>query len=251
MHGRSATRSRAASKSSLSRPVGRVETELRVTDAGALFVVRTDDPGFRDVLPGLAYGAVDDAFARTFPADAPDLERIYRTFERHIEELLEQTAGRRRVRWEDALNELAARLASAGIDWFVIGSAALALRGIGVEPRDVDFVTTDHARVAAALADALIEPPLYDSGRDWIARWFGRAYLGARVEWVAEVYPDYDDWGAPNEIGPTAAKQLERVRWNGRSLAVSPLDIQLAVNEKRGLEDRVDAIRRFVERTPA
>ena len=67
---------------------------------------------------------------------------------------------------------------------------------------------------------------------------------------VAEVYPDYDEWGAPNEIGPSAARRLERVRWNGRSLLLAPLDIQLAVNEKRGLDDRVDAIRRFEQLGP-
>ena len=87
--------------------------------------------------------------------------------------------------------------------------------------------------------------------RDWIAAWFARAFLGARVEWVAEVYPDYDDWGAPNEIGPAAAARLERVRWNRRSLLLSPLDVQLAVNEKRSLDDRVDAIRRFMRHVPA
>jgi hypothetical protein len=111
----------------------------------------------------------------------------------------------------------------------------------------VDFVTSDHSAVAEALADVLVEPPLHDRDRGWIAAWFGRAYLRARVEWVAEVYPDSDD-GAPNEIGPSAASRLECVRWNGRSLLLAPLDVQLAVNEKRGLDDRVAAIRRFERR---
>lgn len=223
----------------------RVETELRVREAGSFFVVRTADPTLRDALPGLAYSASGDEFARRFPADAPQLDRIYRNFEQRIEELLEQTARQRPVPWAHALSELAERLERAGVEWFLSGSAALSARGIDVEPRDIDFVTTDHSAVAEALADSLIEPPLHDRDRRWIAAWFGRAYLGARVEWVAEVYPDYDEWGAPNEIGPSAASRLERVRWNGRSLLLTPLDLQLAVNEKRGLDDRVDAIRRF------
>jgi hypothetical protein len=229
----------------------RVETELRVTEAGALFVIRTADTAFRDVLPGLGYSASGDEFTRSFPAAAPDLERIYRDFEQRIEELLEQMARRRPVPWERALNELAERLERVGVEWFVCGSAALAIRGIDVEPRDVDFVTPDHSAVAEALGDVLIEPLRHDRDRGWIAAWFGRACLGARVEWVAGVYREYDEWGGPNEIGPSAGSRLERVRWNGRSLLLAPLDIQLAVNEKRGLDDRVAAIRRFQAKAPA
>ena len=227
-----------------------VETELRVTEAGSFFVVRTADSALAAVLPGLGYSASHDEFARRFPADAPDLDRIYQNFELRIQGLLEQAARRRPVPWRHALSELAERLERVGVEWFISGSAALAIRGIDIEPRDIDFVTTDHSAVAQALADALIEPPLYDRDRRWIAAWFGRGYLGACVEWVAEVYPDYDEWGAPNEIGPSAARRLERVRWNGRSLLLAPLDIQLAVNEKRGLDDRVDAIRRFEQLGP-
>lgn len=106
----------------------RVETELRVTEAGSFFVVRTADSAFRDVLPRLAYSASGDEFARWFPADAPDLDRIYRNFERRIEELLEQTARQRPVPWGHALSELAERLERAGVEWFVGGSAALAIR---------------------------------------------------------------------------------------------------------------------------
>jgi hypothetical protein len=225
--------------------VREVETELRLTDSGSCFVVRTADPAFKEALTGLAYAGSGDAFTRWFSADAPDLDRIYRNFELEIEELLEQTAGRRPVPWERALHDLADRLEHAGVEWFLSGSSALAVRGLDQAPRDVDFVASDHAAVAEALADALIEPPLYDRDRQWIARWFGRAFLGARVEWLADVYPDIDEWGVPNEIGPSAAAQLERVRWEGESLLLTPLDAQLAVNADRGLTDRVEAIRRF------
>ena len=216
-----------------------------MTEAAALFVVRTDEAAFREVLPGLAYAPSNGEFARRFPADAPQLARIYSNFERTIEQVLEQSANRRPVLWEEALSDLAARLDGSGVEWFLCGSAALAARGIEVAPRDIDFVTTDQERVRKALADALIEPPLYDVDRGWIAAWFGRAYVGARVEWVADVYPDFDAWGAPSEVGPQSAARLERVRWNGRDLLLSPLDVQLAVNEKRGLADRVEAIRLF------
>jgi hypothetical protein len=157
--------------------------------------------------------------------------------------LLEQTAGLRPVPWQDALGDTAKRLDRAGVEWFLVGSATLAARGIPVAPRDLDLVTTDHRGAAAAFADVDIQPPVPDRERRWIAAWFGRAFLGARVEWVAEVYPEVDMWPGPSEIGPAAAARLERVDWNGRRLFVSPLDLQLAICEHRGLHDRVEAIR--------
>jgi predicted nucleotidyltransferase len=226
-----------------------VETELRVTQAGSWFVVRTADHDFRGVLPELAYPLSGDEFARRFAADTPDLDRIYGNFERHIVELLDQTARRRAVPWEQALVELSERLDRSGVAWFLCGSTALAVRGIDVEPRDVDLVTEDHAAVVEALGNALIEPVSRDSERTWVAEWFGRAYLGARVEWIAGVYPEVDEGSSQNEIGPEAASRLERVDWNGRVLLLTPLDLQLAVSAQRGLRGRVEAIQAFSRRS--
>ena len=222
----------------------RVETELRRTASEALFVVKIDEPAFASALSVLAFEVANGEFTRRFPRETPDVERIFARFERHMLELLEQTAGLCQVPWADALGETASRLDAAGAEWFLAGSAALAVRGLDIHPRDIDIVASEHRLVSDALADTLIEPPSYDSGHGWIAAWFGRAFLGARVEWVADVYPEYDESG-PNEIGPVAAARLERVRWNGRDLLLSPLDIQLEVNERRGLSERARAIRRF------
>jgi len=193
--------------------VKRVETELRRTASEALFVVKIDEPAFASALSVLAFEGANGEFTRRFPRETPDVERIFARFERHMLELLEQTAGLCQVPWADALGE------------------------------------TEHRLVSDALADTLIEPPSYDSGHGWIAAWFGRAFLGARVEWVADVYDDVDDRAGPCEFGPAVAARLDHCRWNGRDLRLPPLDAQLAVNERRGLVDRVRAIRRFANET--
>ena len=226
----------------------RVETSLEVASDTATFVVHTDDEAFRAALPGLGYVVRERAFVRSFPAAAPDLDRIHERFDSSIETVLEHAAGLRPAPWQDALEEAAARLEAVAVDWFVVGSAGLAVRGIEVAPRDVDFVTSTHAGFAQALSDALIEPPSHDAERGWIAAWFGRAFLGARVEWVADVYGDHDGLGGPSEFGPAAAGRLERVPWRGRILLVAPLDVQLVVTQARGLTDRVEAIERFIRR---
>jgi hypothetical protein len=225
--------------------VGRIQTELRRDDAGAAFVVRTDEPALQEALQSLAYAEANGEFVLRVRAHASDLEVTYERFERHVEELLEQTARLRPVPWREALDDTAKRLDRAGVEWFLAGSAALAARGIPVDPRDLDLVTTDARRTAAAFADVQIQPPAEDRERRWIAAWFGRAFSGARVEWVAGVYPEVDVWPGPSEIGPAAAARLEPIDWNGRAMFLSPLDLQLAVCEHRELDHRVEAIRAY------
>jgi hypothetical protein len=219
-----------------------LETETRPTEHGVAFVVRTSEPRYVEALEALVFTRADDEFTRVFPRDARDLGAIHHRFAERLQEMLEQATGRVAAPWQEGL---AGRLARTDVSWFVCGSAALAARSISVQPRDVDFVASDHAVVAATLSDALIEPPSRDAGRTWIAEWFGRAWLGARVEWIAGVYPEIDSRSIPNEFGPTAASRLERLGWNGRALLLSPLDLQREVSRQRGLDDRVGAIDRY------
>ena len=112
------------------------------------------------------------------------------------------------VPWTPALRNTARRLNAKQMDWWLTGSMALAVRGVPIEPRDIDLVVAepDVTRAAEAFADVLIEPSV--EAKDWISRWFGRAWLGARVEWVAGVAEEVDQpasmYGALGEAGPPA-----------------------------------------------
>jgi hypothetical protein len=115
--------------------------------------------------------------------------------------MLRQTAAGL-VPWEEALLIFLDRVDR--VDWWLAGSGALAVRGIDISPRDLDVITdaAGAQRLGELLADALVEPVCASEG--WIARWWGRAFLGARVEWVAEVASSVDD-PDPVDFGPTAA----------------------------------------------
>jgi hypothetical protein len=143
------------------------------------------------------------------------------------------------VPWQAAL-ELAVDRA-AGLDWWLTGSAAAAVRGATVDPRDVDLVLSlDSALVfAARFAGDLVEP--LARGGDWIAEVFGRAFAVARVEWIGGFRAELDAEG-PNEFGPATGARLDAVEWRGHRLRVPPLDVQVHVARQRGLEDRVAAL---------
>jgi hypothetical protein len=211
-----------------------VEVERR----GGRFLLGGLEAELHEAAEALGFSREGDVFVRTFPVDAPCLDLAWENFARHIGSMLRQAASGI-APWEDALTALLER--AGGVDWWLTGSGALAVRGVEVAPRDLDVITDPDGawRLGEQLADGLVEPVFAADG--WVARWWGRAFLGARVEWVADVSPSVDD-PYPVDFGPVAAANLERVSWRGHDLLVPPLALQRAVSERRGLTERVAAI---------
>ena len=98
----------------------------------------------------------------------------------------------------EVARRIAAPLDAAHQAWMIGGSAAPALWGAAVEPRDLDLSTTREGVevIAEALGEYLIEPPGRSRWGPGAARWGARAFVGTfkdglRVEW-AEATPDGD-----------------------------------------------------------
>ncbi len=221
-----------------------MKTLCRTKGNETSFILADLDARYHEAARALYYQPVEGGFAKTYPADTPHLERIYRHFERYAAEMVLQMAGEHPAPWDDALAAYLERIEGQAVDWWLAGSAALAVRGIEVAPHDLDLIVdgaTAH-RLADLLLDDLVEPLQPSEG--WIADWFGRAFLHARLEWVGDVHDAAD--GPPSDFGPTAARRLEVVVWRGREIRVPPLDLQLQVSERRGLTARAAMIRRFL-----
>jgi hypothetical protein len=222
-----------------------VEVELERGVAEDRLVVRCQDPELRRALGELYFSPEDDgSSAKRFPAGSLT-DAILGRLRAALTPMLRQTARLDPVPWRDALHDTAERLDGATIDWWLAGSAALAVRGLEVAPRDLDLVIseTDVRRASEVFEDALVEPSVETDG--WISRWFGRAWLGARVEWVSGV-PDAVDQPLPCDFGPAAAATLADVEWEQRVIRVPSLELQRDVSARRGLVDRValiDALR--------
>lgn len=222
-----------------------MKIRCRLTGHRVYFVVDEVEPGYHEALLNLAFQQVDDSFRRGFPADGLHLDQAYLNFRRCAEEMILQTAGVLPVPWESALAAFLQAVDGHDIDWWLTGSAALALRGLEVVPRDLDLVVAaaDSARLGDLLYDHLIEPVMPVT--DWFCEWWGRAFLHARIEWVGGVNETADE-PAVSDYGPVASSRLETVVWKGYPVRVPPLELQLMVNEKRGLMDRVDMIRQLL-----
>ncbi|MEV6629143.1 hypothetical protein AB0M54_00115 [Actinoplanes sp. NPDC051470] len=218
-------------------------TTLRIDGDAAHFVVTTADPVGRERLLHMGWQAIGDGvFDRVLSARG-DVARIHATFGRHLRQMVRQSARLEPVRWEIALEEFLGRVDGTGLHWWLYGSGALAVRGITVEPGDLDFAVDDAQHAGRIFEDLLVEPvtgPL-----DWVARWIGRAFHGALFEWSAEAVAE-----PPNEFGDWAARRLEVVEWRGRRIAVPRLEVQLEVARRRGLTGTVAAIEGAMRQGP-
>jgi len=221
--------------------LGTVATAVEESEDGVRFVVVADDPRCRDVLPRMGYLAAGDRFAtRWFPREA-DARRYFPRFAASIEPMLLQKLRLAPVPWEDALDEWLRRVDGSGLDWWLYGSGALAVRGLNVMPGDLD-VNVDDAWLAGRICDDLLVTPVeHVSG--WVADCVGRTFNGAVLEWLSDPREEIDDAAAPCEQGPLISAELETVAWRGHRLRVPPLSAQLRVAERRGLTARADLIR--------
>lgn len=219
-----------------------LSTEYRTERNDVLFVVRDLPERYHAVASRVGLEPVAGGLARRFPAESLYLDRAYRNFARLVEEYILAEAGEGPSRWDVALEAFLGAIHGQALDWFLAGSASLAVRDLAVTPGDIDLATdaAGARRLAELLPDALIEPIIPVTG--WICAWWGRAYLGARVEWVGDVHASVD-LPEPTDFGPVAASRLDTVHWRGHSLRVPPLDLMLAVSERRGLVERAALIR--------
>jgi hypothetical protein len=200
------------------------------------------NPELRATLESLVWEPRAGGWVKSFPDPVPEqAARAFANTQHLLEPLLRQCLGISAVPWQAALDEVCGRLESGGVDWWLCGSAALAVRGVAIVPRDLDLVVADADAVAVGglLADGLIEPVC---AAGWpISKWWGRAFLHARVEWVGGVTPAADE-PLVTDHGPAAAGSLQAIRWRGWDIRVPPLHLQRAVCARRGMADRVALI---------
>lgn len=211
----------------------------------AHFAVADLEPPYEPVVELLGFHRGPKGFEKKFSLSSHRVETAFANFARSIEPMVKQTAEEAPVLWEEALRSVAPLLDKGGVNWWIVGSAATAVRGVEVAVRDLDIVV-DEAKVGeidSLLEEYVVEPTTPTPG--WIASWFGRAFINARVEWVAG-NPESADDPQPTEAGPVARGQLEKVDWQGLTLRVPPLYLQLDVSRRRGLYERVDSIGRFM-----
>jgi hypothetical protein len=211
---------------------------LRVLDA---------DPGQRTALAELGFGP--DLVLR-YPPGTRYFDRAAANLRQDLDEMVRQKIAGTPPSWAWALDDLLRRAGQARIPLAVIGSAALAARGVGVRPGDIDVITTTEGAdvLADSYQETLVMPLATSPG---FGRW-SRAFTGGiRVEWLGNpARVQEGPWPLAGSAW-TVASPFEEVSWKNRVLRVPPLEVQRRVEVHRQRPDRVAAIdeyRRSCER---
>jgi hypothetical protein len=121
------------------------------------------------------------------------------------------------------LRDLLGRAEQARVPVAVVGSVALAVRGVDVRPGDIDVLTTLEG------TDAL-----------------GEAFTGGiRVEWLGTAARVQEGSWPLNAAEWSVASPFDEIWWENRSVRVPPLELQRRVEVQRQRLDRVAAIDAF------
>lgn len=229
------------------RGLRQLQTSVEERGGHARFIVATEDPLAQDRLVHMGYLAIgNERFAtRWFPPSA-NVRRYYDRFAASIEQMVLHSARLVPVPWEEALREVLHRVENTDLQWWIYGSAALALRGLPIEPGDIDIHVSDAAQTGRIFDDLLVTPVERMNG--WVAMYTGRAFCHATIEWLSEPHAKHDTRSAPHEQGPFVADHIETVQWREHVVRVPPLSAQLRVCERRGLTARADLIRSVMRR---
>jgi hypothetical protein len=213
-----------------------------------IFRVAKFEPQYVPVLQMCFYQADGDSYIKYFAKQIPNLDKIMAYYARHAEAMFSQLGYFTAIPWEDALYAFVTRIAETNIDWWLTGSCAACIRGIPLQPHDVDIMVAaqDIPVINELFADYVIEPIIDTQG--WVTKDFGVLFWYARIDIASDPQVILDQ-PEPADCGPYAKQHLETCIWRGTAIRVPPLQLQLNVNRRRGRTKRAQLIEEFLRTT--
>jgi hypothetical protein len=217
-------------------------------DGLVYFRICTFNPKYIPVFKMCYYLEDDRGFYKTYPADYPFIGLIRQNFVQNGEAMFDQLGYYSAIPWEEGLSAFANRIAGKGISWWLTGSCAPCLRGILINPHDVDIMvnSSDIPAIIEIFKEDIFEPIVDTQG--WVTKHFGVLFMNCRID-IASDPASFVDEPEPVDFGQYAKAHLESIDWQGHQILVPPLHLSIAVNKKRERWDRVMLMQEFQAKT--
>ena len=162
-----------------------------------------------------------------------DFEYCAENFTKYGEIFINQQVKETPAPWEKALDLFIAEMSKIDADWYIHGSAAMALWGIDVKPKDVNIIVpnySDFEKVRKLLAKFAIIP--IERCEDWLMSGGGTIFMEASIG----VYFNN------KEFEPYDMSKHPKIRHNGAEVYVSTLESLKNDNENYNRPQRVKLI---------
>lgn len=216
-------------------------------EQGDLIIYKVTDfeKKYEPLLQMCFYENVGDGYIKKYPRGAKYIEKMKGRYFSYAQEMFDQLGYFSKVKWEVGLEKFCKIVNGKDIDWWLTGSCATCIRGIDLNPHDVDIMidSKDKAELTELFQDYLIEP-IIDTG-GWLTKDFGVIFMETRIDIASDPNPILDK-PEPIDCGPYAKEHLETVSWRGYDIKIPPLKLQLTANKKRGRFDRVKKIEDYL-----
>ena len=190
------------------------------------------DEQYRDFFQSCLWWPVDRSFIKPYD-NVADFEYCADNFTKYGEIAIKQQLKILPSPWEKALDLFIPEMQKTGVDWYVHGSAAMALWGIDVKPKDVNVIIpnySDFDKVREHFYKMAIKP--IERCENWVMSGLGEIFMEAVIEIAFH----------NRELEPYDMTKLDRIDRKGTSIYVSNLEMLKQDNEYFNRPERVRLI---------
>lgn len=96
-----------------------MKVSRKTEEATISFIISEADPRHHDAIRHLFYDEENNDFVKIFPSNTPHIDTCFNNFEKHIEQIILQTAGDKSIPWDNALFTYLKTVDEKDIDWWL------------------------------------------------------------------------------------------------------------------------------------
>lgn len=204
------------------------------------------DIKYEKILQSCFYEKINNGYIKKYPRNSKYIKKMKKRYHKYAHTMFDQVGYFTNIPWKVGLKKFCSMVKDTTIDWWLTGSCASCIRGINLDPHDIDIMIDSKSTsiVTEIFKDFLIEPIVDTNG--WLTKEFGVIFMDVRIDIASDPVASLDN-PIPLDCGQYAKNNLEIIEWEGYKIKIPLLQLQLNANEKRGRLYRIKKISEFIK----
>ncbi len=206
------------------------------------FVENVESSKLEEAILHAAWQKNENSFSLSLwqPTETKEKELISKNFAQHGESMFNSLVLG--FNWQKPLDIIAQKFNENEIEWYVVGSVSDVVRGIKIQPHDIDIVvhTKDFQKAKnicyTSFTNTIISP-FVDNTVPLPLRYFGRLFLGGAL---VEIASD-ESWNMENRH-----PNYEKYTWNNHVVYLESLSLRYQIEVARDRKERLQAFEQYM-----